>query len=168
MWPIIGIAGLIGWLLYRHSQAIPIQQTVSTVSTVPQSSSPHISPKPDTSNSGVVNSVPSDPKLAGVPIDISYLSWYHPSDSLIPSDIASARKMTIRQIQTAYNTLGAGLSVNGIWDLPTQQATWDFQYLHTNDNPDNPLNVTAEFDQLTQNALQALYGTKTNIQTGFY
>jgi hypothetical protein len=95
-------------------------------------------------------------------------AWYHPSDDLSGTAVATAREMTIRQLQTAFNLLGASLKVDGLWALPVRQAIWDWQYLHTNDNPYVPLNVTGEIDQLTQDSIQAAVGKKLGIQTGFY
>lgn len=112
----------------------------------------------------------SVPPQANYGANITVPTWYQPKDDLTVQGIVQAQQLTIRQIQTAFNMLSANLAVTGKWDLPTQQATWDFQYIHQNDNPLNKLNVTSEVDLATQNAIQSALtaspaGKAANVKT---
>jgi hypothetical protein len=125
---------------------------------------------PGGSGAGPVASTPPVPVVGAVSSPVYASPSTPPSDLAAPAAIANCARMTIRQIQTAFNSLGAApaLAVSGVWDVPTQQAVWDWQYVHQNDNPSAPLNVTGEVDQLTQNSIQAAYGKAKGITTGFY
>ena len=114
------------------------------------------------------NSLPPAPTVGATVVPVYTPPSFQPSDVITPTAIVGATEMTVRQLQAAFNILGASLTVNGQWDIPTQQAVWDWQYLHTKDNPYNPLNVTGEIDQLTQTSIQAAVGKATGVQSGFY
>jgi hypothetical protein len=115
-------------------------------------------PLPDPYAGMNIDSVPPKPKVAGAIIDTP--SWFIPKDDLTEQGIIDSKRLTVRQIQTVFNKLGAHLALNGDWDLPTTQATWDFQYIHQADNPQTLLNVTSEIDVLTQAAIQREFANK--------
>lgn len=114
-------------------------------------------------------SLPPLPTVALVSSPVYASPTYAFNDKTDPTSIVQAQEMTCRQLQAAYNLLGCSppLQVTGRWGMPEKQATWDFQFLHQNDNPSSPLNVTGEIDQLTHTAIQAAVGKKTGVQAGF-
>lgn len=114
-------------------------------------------PPPDPYAGMNLNAVPPCPRIAGGNIVLGLPQWYKASDDLSNDGIIQARQLTVRQIQTIYNSLGAHLQVNGDWDLSTMQATWDFQFLHESDNPQNLLNITGEMDITTQSTLKTVF-----------
>ena len=109
--------------------------------------------------------VPPDPTIGASTSPVYASGSWVPSDVTTPAAIVGNQKNTVRQIQAALNYLGASpvLAVNGAWDVPTQQAVWDWQFLHEHDNPSSPLNVTGEVDQLTQNSIHAAVAAKAGI-----
>jgi hypothetical protein len=117
---------------------------------------------------GPAASLPPLPSIGHTIVFVQPPQWFVPIDDLTPTGIVKSRELTIRQIQAAFNMLGAQLVVDGNWTMPTKQAVWDFQYIHQKDNPSNPLNVTGEIDQLTENAIISAVGNKAGLQTGFY
>jgi hypothetical protein len=115
-------------------------------------------PPPNQSTLANVDTVPAKPTIAGAFIWTP--DWYKPKDDLNISAIIGAKRLTIRQWQYVFNYLGANLTINGTWDMPTTQAAWDYQYIHQADNPYNLLNLTGEIDVLTQSSIQAILANK--------
>ena len=118
---------------------------------------------------GPTGALPPAPSIAAVSSPVYTAPSYVPSDATDPATMASTERMTIRQVQAALNLLGATtrLALTGNWDLPTQQAVWDWQWWHQKDNPSSPLNVTGEIDQLTQDSIQAAISKKTGVPIFF-
>jgi hypothetical protein len=159
---LLGGAAVLAYLLLGK------QATATSVGVKIVPSSPPPKQTPPSNPQGIPAGLPPLPKV-GVTALAPYKSpSFTPSDDLTPGGIVKAQVMTIRQIQTAMNILGASLKVNGCWDLPTQTALWDFQYLHAQDNPSDPLDVTGEMTQLTQTALANLVAKANGISGTFY
>jgi hypothetical protein len=160
--PWVAAAAVVAYLVLGTKSA---SATSSGVTIVPQPPPPQ--PTPPTPQ-GVTAGLPPQPTVGATAVAVYASPSFTPSDDLSPGGIVKAQEMTIRQIQTALNILGARLNVNGCWDLPTQTALWDFQYLHAQDNPYNPLDVTGQMNQLTQTALANLVAKAKGIAGTFY